>query len=129
MKGGFNNTLQTNIFNLILVMEKNLEQNIEYFFGKNLHKFEFKELNCDYYINNEFEPIVEVNNYTGKVAYKLGIFQTLHNYSKFDKEDIDMKIKKYLLDNYNIKINKLDINFDWSIRQVKQKFFESLNLL
>ena len=47
-------------------------QNIEYFFGKNLHKFELKELNCDYYINNQFEPIVEVNNYTGKVAYKLG---------------------------------------------------------
>ena len=110
-------------------MEKNLEQNIEYFFGKNLHKFELKELNCDYYINNQFEPIVEVNNYTGKVAYKLGIFQTLHNYSKFDKEDIDITIKKYLFDNYNIKTNKLDINFDWSIRQVKQKFFEFLNLL
>ena len=70
-----------------------------------------------------------MNNYTGKVVYKLGIFQTLHNYSKFDKEDIDMTIKKYLLDNYNINTNKLDINFDWSIRQVKQKFFESLNLL
>lgn len=39
-----------------------------------------------------------------------------------------MKIKKYLLDNYNIKTNKLDINFDWSIRQVKQKFFKSLGL-
>ena len=29
----------------------------------------------------------------------------------------------------DIKTNKLDINFDWSIRQVKQKFFEFLNLL
>ena len=110
-------------------MNKTLEENIEYFFGKDLHKFELKELNCDYYFNNEFEPIIEVNNYTGKVAYRMLIFQSLHNYSKFDKEDIDITIKQYLFDNYNIKTNKLDINFDWSIRQVKQKFFESLNLL
>jgi hypothetical protein len=109
-------------------MEKNLEEHIEHLFGKNLHKFEFREFNCDYYINNEFEPIIEVNNYTGKVAYRNGIFQTLHNYNKFDKEDIDVSIKKYLLNNYNINTDKIDINFDWSIRQVKQKFFDTLGL-
>ena len=120
------NSFTNEYIGLIFFMEKNLEQNIEYFFGKKLHKFEFKELNCDYFINDEFEPFIEVNNYTGKVAYRMLIFQSLHNYSKFGREDIDMEIKKYLFDNYNIKTNKLDTNFDWSIRQVKQKFFESL---
>lgn len=109
-------------------MKKDLEEHIEYFFGKKLHKFKLKEFSCDYYFNNEFEPIVEVNNNTGKVAYKNGILQTLHNYSKFDRKDIDNTIKKYLFDNYNINTNKLEINFDWSKRQAKQKFFESLGI-
>lgn len=107
----------------------NLEERIKYHFGTKLHKFYCKELNCEYYIDNTFEPIIEINHYTGKVAYKLGIFDILHNYSGYDANLIETEIKKYLNDNYGIKIRKLAINFDYSSRQVKQEFFKHLNLI